>query len=344
MSRGFTTSKISSGRQCASPCQVEVWSQTAVSESTWILIITYVMWQLGLKLRNCYVKRELTMTIAISWVRTLIHGGEELLFVADSRLSGGNRFDCCPKIITLPRSDSAICFAGDTDFAYPLMLQLYLAIDSHSPSKDRSMDIHQMQTHAMKVFNNMRDSIHDYAPGMDNPNISFILGGYSWKRKSFEIWWIHYKKSERRFACRPAKNWLNGAGKIVLAGDWAKVAERRLVDLLVYRGKFPKGKSGSLDLDLEPFEVVRDLLREGDPQTSIGGPPQLVKVYQHMNTKPIAIFWPNRLSGKISLVGRPLLEYENTDYWIMDPDTLQTSHLRFPQTNHPARNKLDDQS
>ena len=269
------------------------------------------------------------MTLAVAWVRKLLDGGEELIVAADSRLSGGRRLDCCPKIMTLPRSDSVICFAGDTDFAYPLMLQLYLAIDAHSPSKDRSMDIHEMMKHALKVFNSMRDSVHSYSRGMEIPETSFILGGYSWVKKSFSIWLIHYKAKEMRFACRPAGKWIGNFEKIIFAGDFAQEGQNRLIKLLKERYKLTAFGSESKGLDFEPFEVLRDILRESKPDDSVGGPPQVVKVYQHMNTRPIAVYWPNKESKKVSLLGRPLLEYENTDYWILDPETLETSHPRF---------------
>jgi hypothetical protein len=64
------------------------------------------------------------------------------LFVSDSRLSGyGTTFDGCPKIFTLPRTDCAISFAGYTGHAFPMMLQLALAIESHAPSKRGSLDL-----------------------------------------------------------------------------------------------------------------------------------------------------------------------------------------------------------
>ncbi len=272
------------------------------------------------------------MTLAIAWVRKLAEGGEELLIAADSRLGGGRRLDCCPKIMTLPRSDSIICFAGETEFAYPLMLQLYLAIDAHSPSRDRSMDIHELRGHALRVFNSMRHSVHTYAPGMEIPETTFILGGYSWVRKKFSIWLVHYKRTERRFAYRPAEKWIGNFEKIAFAGDWAKRGEQRLIGLLRERYKLTADGSEAKGFDMEPFEVLRDILRESQPSDTVGGPPQVVKVYQHMNSRPIAVYWPDKESGKVSLVGRPLLDYENTDYWILDPDTLETTHPRFPKS------------
>jgi len=70
------------------------------------------------------------MTIGVAWVGTL-RDREHLFFASDSRVRGGHHFDACPKILTLPRSDCAICFAGETAAAYPLMLQVAQAIGAH---------------------------------------------------------------------------------------------------------------------------------------------------------------------------------------------------------------------
>lgn len=53
------------------------------------------------------------MTLSVSWVREF---GEtkELIVATDSRLRWGQAWDCCPKIMMLPRGDSVLCFAGET--------------------------------------------------------------------------------------------------------------------------------------------------------------------------------------------------------------------------------------
>jgi hypothetical protein len=95
------------------------------------------------------------MTVAIAWVRTIQHC-EELIFTSDSRLSGdGCNFDGSPKILTLPRSDCAIAFAGYTGHAFPMMLQLALAIDSHAPLRVGSLDISALKSHTIKIFDSM---------------------------------------------------------------------------------------------------------------------------------------------------------------------------------------------
>jgi hypothetical protein len=64
------------------------------------------------------------MTICVAWIKSTGKNNEELLIASDSRLRSGLAWDCCPKIITLPRTDCAICFEGDTTYSYPMMLQL----------------------------------------------------------------------------------------------------------------------------------------------------------------------------------------------------------------------------
>ena len=69
------------------------------------------------------------------------------------------RWDQSPKIITLPRSDCAICFAGETIYAYPLMIQLYFAIDSYTRSRQRAMDLHDLRGHVLNVLNDLHESV-----------------------------------------------------------------------------------------------------------------------------------------------------------------------------------------
>jgi hypothetical protein len=99
-------------------------------------------------------------------------------------------------------------------------------------------------------------------------------------------------------------------------GDDAAVfaAKKLLVDKLRNTGRLTSG-----GLNMEPFEVLRDIIRlESFP--SVGGPPQLVKVYEHMNAVPLGVFWPTRASQKVTLLGRPLMAYEKIGWRVIDPD------------------------
>jgi hypothetical protein len=232
------------------------------------------------------------MTVAVAWTRQLGGGGEELVFVSDSRYSGdGRNFDACPKILTLPRSDCAIAFAGYTGHALPMMLQLIQAITSDDQARRRSQDITQLKARALEIFDGMSEEIAS-SPGNSKPedtapDATFLFGGYSGRKKTFTLWTIVYQQFQKCFAAKPAL-WLcystvdkrfkmrtrstgqdrEPLGRIAFAGDQAKNARSKLLE------KLEVTKPRIRRLNWEPFEVIRDMLRDKQHSESIGGPPQ----------------------------------------------------------------------
>ncbi|MDJ0590750.1 MAG: hypothetical protein QNJ72_12240 [Pleurocapsa sp. MO_226.B13] len=63
------------------------------------------------------------MTLCVAWLRE-VNGDKELIFATDSCLSGGERWHSGVKLFELPRQDCLICFAGETNRTYPLILNL----------------------------------------------------------------------------------------------------------------------------------------------------------------------------------------------------------------------------
>lgn len=298
------------------------------------------------------------MTIAIAWVRT-IKDCEELVFVTDSRLSGdGRNFDGCPKVMAFPRGDCAIAFAGYTGHAYPMMQQLAFAIESHAPLQRGSMDLYALRSHMLKILDSMSGQIASSPrisrPEEVAPEANFIFGGYSWIKKRFEIWTFKFNSAERRFEALPAPwvSYLQPAkkivmrrrnelpdtfpiGKIAFAGDQSQLATELLASRLLVKSNGPDRKR----LDMEPFEVVRDMLRSPDHSETIGGSPQVLKVYQYHKSAPLGVFWPDRKSGVPHIQGRACLGYERTDRWILDPDTLVSQNLN--QSVNEAQAPID---
>ena len=290
------------------------------------------------------------MTISIAWVRTL-RDCQELVFASDSRLSGGARtFDYCPKILTFPRNDCAISFAGSSDDAYPLMLQLALSIEAHGPLRRGTIDVPALKGHALRVFQSMADSIASSIPAMPDhgqANVEFLFGGYSWVQKRFELWRITFdakaqcfravtapsmmcvERVGKAFIGRQLRGEAVSLGQIAFGGDQHAEAQRRLVALVAQRLRAHQLGITKLALNMEPFEVIRDMLRDPQHAHSIGGAPQLVKVYQYSQAGPLAVFWPNREAGGVYLRGRRRLSYENFDTWIFDPDVLRSFHPRY---------------
>lgn len=96
------------------------------------------------------------MTLVTAWVR---NKGDlcELVVASDSRLSGGQRWDTCPKIVSLPRSDAVLAFAVHTDLAYPMMFQVIRAIASNPAFVERRYDITHQSSFISDVLNQMLD-------------------------------------------------------------------------------------------------------------------------------------------------------------------------------------------
>jgi hypothetical protein len=174
------------------------------------------------------------------------------------------------------------------------------------------MDISDLKGHTLRVFNALKESIANLPAGVtlsDLMNATITMAGYSWKSKKFAIWALHLDNHEE-FQFKTVR-------QIAITGDYVREAKLRLAAKLN-----PKGRSGLGPLDMQPFEVLCDMIKSGQYER-IGGAPQLFKIYQSMTSRPYAVFWPSRASGKVTLLGRPLLDYEKMESLIVDPDSLE---------------------
>lgn len=260
------------------------------------------------------------MTIVAGWIRTTAKGAQELIMASDSRLNGGGNLDSVPKLFLLPRSDCVLGFAGSTLLAYPLLTQISQSITFHAPLRDRVIDYVPLRTHIVKLINDLFSQYRTYDSDLQCPNTEFLLGGYSWFKKSFQLDKIRYIEKKKRFE---HSNYTKAPDKVSYAfiGDWSQTFGRRLAKRI-----YAQSISG---LQLEPFELIRDQLRNSGENDTIGGAPQIVSVSQHMNSNHTAVYWPTKASGTVFLGGRQMLPFENFDNWILDPDTLEKSHRHF---------------
>ncbi|MEP2919482.1 MAG: hypothetical protein ABJP06_02055 [Sulfitobacter sp.] len=247
----------------------------------------------------------------------------EMIVASDSRLSGGQHWDANPKILMLPRTDAVLAFAGYTGNAYPLMLQAYNSIRMFQPAHTRAMDLSDLKGHLVRVFNHSRQFITGLPQNQlvpDTPDVEFQLCGYSWKYRNFSTWKLYFDEDKGQFSVRRSTTWRGQDPKslkyVTYAGDEDVVAQakERLISKLRATSKLTSGS-----LDMEPFEVLRDMLRE-NKFPSIGGPIQMVKIYEHANAIPIGVYWPDRASGIVSVLGRPLMDFEKTPWGVIDPD------------------------
>lgn len=284
------------------------------------------------------------MTLTIAWVRK-VGEVEEMVFCSDSRLRFGCSWDSCQKVFPLPRGDCAIAFAGDTNFAYPFINAAINAINFHRGSKRRQVDIFVAKSVLLTAINGMLDELGDFRDSQerfDEPDLRIILGGYSWQKKRFAIWKYQFDHTKYQFVVTEPRGWRNfqKKGALVILGepnsspsankrahrnkdtptprehDVEAIAKEKLIELV------SKDKSNTSTWDMEPFEVLRDILL-GNLSPHVGGPPQLVKVYQHLNCQPFGVRWPS-LRGRVSLLGRMLPKGEIAHVPIINSVTLET--------------------
>ncbi len=214
--------------------------------------------------------------------------------------------DACAKILTLPRSDSAICFAGTTHAAYPLLLQIAYAIAAHAPARDRAMDVGQLQEHLLRLCNDLINRFKEAAAPFQDREVQFLFGGYSWLTQDFRIWTFDYRSRDAKFVVRESRTFHEKLRKAAFIGDQS----RRLREEL-FRTLRPLSRAAHM----EPLGVLSELLRSATPTGTIGGAPQVIQITQHMNTRPLVVRWNN----EDTLFGRPLFQYERVDYWSIDP-------------------------
>jgi hypothetical protein len=248
------------------------------------------------------------MTIGMAWIGERPDGRERLYLASDSRITGGYTLDACPKILTLPRSDCALCFAGDIAATYPLMIQMSYAIAAHQPARERSLDVSRVKDHLLRVCTDFIGRIEGSAFSWGRSDIQFLFGGYSWQAKDFRLWTIYYMEKAQAFAAREAVSFHPYMRKAAFIGDQAKPVRSRL---------FKELASLTHPADLEPLKVLAESILDAEQSSTIGGPPQVVRIAQHMNTRTLCVRW----KGVDTLFGRQLFDYENTDYWSVDPLT-----------------------
>ncbi len=257
------------------------------------------------------------MTLCTAWIRKN-KDAEELMIATDSRLRSFGSWDCNPKIFTFSRTDCAMCFAGDTTFAYPMMIQIKNAIDTNPKIRSRFQRIGVFKGILIKIMNDMLKQKSDY----ELPEIKFLFAGYDWQKSEFKIWKIVYQKGIEKFTSHKIKHWrgVEGNKKVVFIGDYIDEAKSRLIEKLKENGNLMSG-----DLNYEPLQVISEMLIDGQKDnkySDIGGSPQLIKLYKHSNRTPIAIDWTENENKLISLFGRPVAESSLLNP-ILNPFTLK---------------------
>ncbi|HEY1776859.1 MAG TPA: hypothetical protein VGG41_11925 [Solirubrobacteraceae bacterium] len=217
-----------------------------------------------------------------------------------------------------------MAFAGDTMWTYPIALQTISAMQDFSASRIGHYDLRALRSHIMRTINAMMRAGSAPGNGLHDIGFEFLFGGWCWQELQFRLWrlyWAPYYSAMRHDSVPNRR-----LGLVRFIGDRDPTrsapqsevvghAKQRLSEILRQRhGPLTPTRT----LDMEPWEVLLELIRSGEHPT-VGGPAQLAKVYRSMNSTVFAVRWPDA-SGTATLLGRSLLPYETTDAPEMDPD------------------------
>ena len=261
------------------------------------------------------------MTLVAVWQR-FVGDQPELVVASDSRLTGGLKFDSGPKLFLPPRNDCVLAFAGDTYLAYPLMAQIINWTNEYDQARSRAMDLAEFAGHCARLCSGiLRRAVAASKPipsGIDlGKDFTLVLAGYGWRRQRFHCW-QSVTSPDGDFSWRRARASVHS---VVLVGSGRPLASREITAFKA-GPRLGRGRRPPAVLDWTPLDVLVKVIRGGaDPAT--GGPPQLVKVFSHMNVLPYAIPWSMPGGRAITVLGRELLEYERSRRLALDVDSHQ---------------------
>jgi hypothetical protein len=256
------------------------------------------------------------MTLCVAWLRQL-NNQEELIFATDSCLSGGERWHSGVKLFKLPRKDCLICFAGETNRTYPLILNLISSIKFDPHLANPHTDLKNVLEYLTTLFTELCHSITDYGT-QDFKNVlgdfEFLFGGWSWEKSEFCAWKIKYNFDAKAFV----HDSIGGENMFfAFIGDETEKAEELLNDELKESGKILVRT-----FDMEPFKVLLKMLRNNDCST-IGGAIQIAKIYPPGITEFFGVMWPSTDEGKKTFLGRDVTFQNNPAVRFIDPDTCE---------------------
>lgn len=257
------------------------------------------------------------MTLVALWVRKNMNLSE-LVAISDSRVSAGELWDLCPKLIPLPRPATAIAMSGDATTAYAFLLQAMntcLLLDGNEAGRT---DIRYLARKLRDIYSESRSEIKDAPSWQSNADIELnvILFGWSWRRLRFEAFSYKYNIHGNLVMQPVSELEEDKAYGVYFAGDATQAAKEALSKLLHDKGlQYPKKSDPAAatvareaNLDWEPLEILQNVINDSDIRT-VGGVPQLLRIYQYGMTE--SFVWRDESGDYFG--GRPVRHGERFD-------------------------------
>ncbi|GAA4473496.1 hypothetical protein [Phytohabitans houttuyneae] len=262
------------------------------------------------------------MTLVVAWLRKN-DSLYELVVASDSRISGGESWDACPKVMALPRPGTVMAMSGDAAEAYTFLLQAINTCNLLDGNLTGRTGLRYFAKKLRDAYADLRNHVSDLPFGQkkaDTPKLDVAVFGWSWRDLRFEgysfsydpegVLRMHNIPSLRREAAYP----------LHLMGDAASDARRRIHQLMKVR-ELPRPMRGDPEssqvahdafLQWEPLEVIVEMAQDEEART-VGGTPQVIRIYQYGQAE--AFVW--RTDDADYFGGRPVQSPERFDRRIM---------------------------
>ena len=253
------------------------------------------------------------MTLCVAWLRE-VNDEQELVFATDSCLSGGERWHSGVKLFELPRKDCLICFAGETNRAYPLILNLITSIKFDEHLSNTNTDITEVLDYLTRLFTILCQSITDYGTQQFKNvlgDFQFLFGGWSWKANAFKLWKLEYNHESEAFI---HDEFNSDEMLFTFIGDELDKANEALNETLISNKKVTSRR-----FDMEPLKVLVQMIRNSD-YSSIDGAVQMARIHPPGSTEFLGIYWPS-IEGKKTFLGKDVSTENNPAVKFVDPDT-----------------------
>jgi hypothetical protein len=273
------------------------------------------------------------MTLCAAWIRE-VGDSQELVFVTDSTLTGGEKWNHGVKLFELPRQDCLLCFAGETSRAYPLILNLTAAIKHNERLRNPKLDIADVLYSVADLFTELVKQIRDLPKGGDNADIGseakFLFGGWSWRENRFRIWQLQYATDAKAFIFIEATTG-SRSRVCVFLGDpdddqtsVAAEAKKR------YSERFASYDVIDNRLDMEPLSIVSDISRKPEVY-HVDGALQIGKVYRSGSNELFGVMWPS-VKGDPHFLGKRYAKHAKPNVRYFDPDTSELIEEELPKS------------
>jgi hypothetical protein len=261
----------------------------------------------GVTLVTCWVRRNRTV--------------REVVVAADSRVSGGESWDSCPKIVVLPRPSTVMAMSGEVGDSHTFVVHAINSchlLDGHTVGRT---DIRYLANQLHRVFDDNRKHVGDLPVGTTVPRVPDVhlaLVGWSWRRTRFELYTYRFNADGRVVHDSQA---IDGVTKSsFFMGDAAAIARKRLTAInRAARAEAQRRAGPGVRLpiqshyDWEPLDVLLQLVGDSAIR-SVGGHPQVARIYQSGLTEQF--LWKDDDDVE-SFGGRPVLDTERSDRRVM---------------------------